>query len=340
MKKIILAGCIFLLTVFSALAQPTLVGYETSDITCNGGNDGSIKITVTGGTPPYRYTLIGDGNVDSGPVLDTFYTFTNLTARSYGFLVVDALGDGFSDLNAITLSEPGPITIQSAIPVAVSCNGFGDGQIDMLVTGESGNYQYQILPGGTTTTSNNIEELDTGIYTVRVTDLSGCTSFDESEPIQITEPDPISVSAPVTADVSCFGINDGELTVSASGGNAPYNYTLNPGGNSNSSGTFTSLGPNNYSVDVTDANGCPVVTSSSEIISEPAEIIILSEVAEPVSCNGESDGKITVLADGGTPPYSYTLLPGNVQNSIGEFENLSPGDYTVSVTDASRKRAW
>ena len=117
----------------------------------------------------------------------------------------------------------------------------------------------------------------------------------------------------VNSNVSCNGGSDGSVTVSASGGTAPFTGT----------GTFSGLAAGSYTYVVTDANSCS--SSCTVTITEPAVLVATCSVVSNVSCNGGNDGSASVSASGGTAPYSGT----------GTFTGLAAGSYTYNVSDAN-----
>ena len=318
----------------SAHAQVSIVNISTTSVTCNGGSDGTITITVTGGSAPYVFT-IQKGGVEfhfSPPVNDTFYTFTNVKATNWIALVEDNNGDADFDYAPVTQAPAVTITSETSVPI--SCNGFADGEISVTASGESGSYNFTLNPGGATNVTGHFQGLGPGNYTVTANDISGCPSFDVSNNIPLNDPIALSILTENATDLKCNGIDDGNVTVTASGGTGAYSYTLNPGAlQTNGTGSFNGLGPGIYTVDVTDINTCPAATSSPLTVSEPTPVIINSENSTDISCHGAGDGTVTVTATGGNGPYLFTLNPGSVSNGSGIFNNLGPGTYHVGVTD-------
>lgn len=139
---------------------------------------------------------------------------------------------------------------------------------------------------------------------------------------------PITVSTISVSDASCFGANNGTATVQANGGEGPYFYTWQPG---NLSGAVqNALLADTYTISVTDQNGCPGTTTVT--INEPPQAIDLSINTVDAGCN-VNNGSATVTASGGTPGYTYSWFPSGV--SLPTINNLAPGIYSVTVTDAS-----
>ncbi len=337
MKRILLVSTLSLFSILAAISQPALVEVITTDVSCNGFSDGTVFIRITGGQAPYSYTIFRGSDFYVSPsVNDTFYTFTNVEAKSWHVLLEDANADGDSYFNVAVVNEPSPISITSEIIVPISCTGADDGEIQITATGESGNYNFELDPGNVNQADGTFSPLSTGTYTVTVTDATGCATSDVSSPLELTDPPLISIATESSTDASCFGADDGIVEVTASGGTPPYSYTLNPGATqTNGTGSFSGLSPGNYSVEVTDVNNCLSATSNILQVDEPSELVVNTATSSDITCNGANDGTISVTANGGTAPYQFTLNPGSISNSTGNFSNLGQGDYTVSITDAN-----
>jgi large repetitive protein len=305
-----------------------ITGSAHTDISCNGLTDGTITVTANGGTGTLSYTL------NPGAETNTTGVFTGLAANSYTVSVTDDNGCGPFTTAAIEILEPPAIQITGSSKTDITCNGLTDGTITVTATGGSGTLTYIINPGAVSNTTGLFTGLSAGSYTVSVTDANGCGP-ENTAPIEIIEPSAIQITGSSKTDISCNGLTDGAITVTATGGVGTLVYTLNPGAVSNTTGIFTNLGANTYTVSVSDDNSCgPVSTGNIEIIEPPA-IQITSENSTNVSCNGGSDGSITVVASGGTSTLTYILNPGSVSNTTGIFSGLAAGFYTVSVTDVN-----
>lgn len=281
--------------------------------TCFGSNTGTITINASGGTAPYTYSLNG------GP-----YTTTN----SYGSLVDNTYSVNVKDDNgcviteSVTLTEPTEIQI-SATTTPTSCHNTTDGSITLSATGGSGDYEYSI-DNVTYTATNTFNSLGGGSITVYVKDDQDCY---QQASFSIPTPNQLILSA-TTTDVSCFGGNDGEVTLSATGGTTPYNYQIN-GGISTSNPTFSGLQNGAFTFTVMDDNGCS--NSSVVNVAQPTALGLTSNITH-LLCFGDSDGEIEVNGDGGTPPYSYSINGGSFSSS-NTFTGLTAGTYPVAVRD-------
>jgi hypothetical protein len=238
------------------------------------------------------------------------------------YLSVQYLPEGLSS-GVVTVVIRNPIIITGTV-VNPRCNGDNNGSITLTVSGGSGFYTGYAWSNGATT--KNISGLTAGTYTVTVTDDGGCTQ--KSTPFVVTNPAGIIITQTGGSNVACNGGNDGSIILSVSGGNTPYGYTWSPAGPN--SPTNTGLTAGNYFVTVTDAMTCK--STGSYNISQPTGISIASS-KQDVSCNGLSNGSISLTASGGVSPYGYAWSNG--AGNVSSVNTLSAGTYTVTVTDAN-----
>lgn len=284
-----------------------------TDVSCFGLCDGSVTITAGGSTAPYSYD-IGGGPQGSG-------TFTGLCAGSYTVTVTD--GNSCTFPVSVTITEPtalgGSITAQTD----VTCFGLCDGTVDVTATGGTTPYSYDI--GGGPQPTGSFTGLCVGANDVTVTDGNGCTFV---IPVTIIEPTAITGSITAQTDVSCFGLCDGTVDVTASGGTGALTYDI--GGGPQASGSFTGLCVGANDVTVTDANGCTFVIPVT--IIEPTALVGTLNSTTDATC-GAANGAADVGASGGTAGYTYDI--GNGPQATGVFTGLLPGGYTVTITDAN-----
>src|SRR5439155_1264438 len=148
------------------------------------------------------------------------------------------------------------------------------------------------------------------------------------------QPSAITFGSPTVTNVTCNGGSNGKIVISASGGTATITYSISPSvGTQGTSGTFTNLEGGNYTITATDGNGC---TASTGIIrvSQPSAITFGSPAVTNVTCNGGNNGKIVINASGGTGTITYSISPTvGTQSPSGTFNNLTPGNYTITATD-------
>lgn len=303
-------GCITQTTATITQPAPLAVNSAVSAISCYGGGDGMINITPTGGTPPYSYLSL-PGNQTTVPV-------TGLATGTYTVTVTDSKNCKVSVVHSV--SQPTEILTSFSI-ATVSCFNKSDGAINSTTTGGMPPYTYSWNP--TAATSANVSGLAAGTYTVTVTDKLGCSM---SSSTVITEP--ATLAATVTSsNETCNYLNNGSATAIVSGGTPAYSYTWLPGGAKTA--TIAPLTAATYTLTVKDLRGCNLTQLVK--ITEPATLVANTINQVNVSCSGGNNGSVTANPSGGTIPYSYLWMPGNVTTAT--LGNASAGTYTLTVTD-------
>lgn len=296
--------------VVSNSSGPTATISASSDVTCNGGNNGSATVSVAGGTAPITYAWSPSGGNGT--------TASGLSAGNYTIVVTD--GSGCTSAASVVINEPLALTVAVSAVTDASCNGAADGSLTASAGDGTPGYTYAWSSGANAATANG---LGAGTYTVTVTDANGCTAVTTGT---VNEPTPVTASISASSDALCNGSSDGSATATGNGGTPGYTYQW-------SNGTFTDinngLAAGTYTVTVTDANGCTATTTAT--ISEPTPLV-LNVTGVDATC-GNPDGSASVVVNGGTPGYTYAWNPtgGNGTNASG----LSSGLYTVVVNDAN-----
>lgn len=303
-------GCTIIDSATIAAPNAINIPAVVTDPTCINGNDGSINISPTGGTGAYTYLW-------SNP-LPAQEDQTNLSAGKYTVTVSDA--NACTDTASFTLNNPAAISI-AAVVNDISCNGFGDGSINLTIS--NGTAPYTFLWNDLNTNEDRFG-LAQGTYDVTVSDNNGC-SIDST--FTINEPALLTVSVTVT-NQQCFGSSDGSITANPVGGTGAYTYLWLPG--SQTTQTISNLNPGFYSVQVFDANGCLASGNGTVTPALPANLTVGST---PVSCNGGSDGAAAALALGGAGGFNYTWSDIGLAPQIRN--GLTAGKYIVTATDAN-----
>ncbi len=318
----------------------TISAVVDSNASCNGFCDGGATAAAAGGTPGYSYGIAGPGS----PVINASGIATGLCVGNYTISVTDLNGCGATTV--VTITQPPVLSINASGLLMVSCGGLCDGGANMNSSGGTGSVSYTISPNtngsGCAATQNIVGvfgNLWATTYTVTGTDVNGCTA---TTTFTITEPSQLFVNALVNTNVSCYGGCNGSATVTFSGGAGGTTYAISPNTPcvpiQASAGVFTNLGANTYTVTGTDVNGCTAITVFS--ITEPqAPFTLTVNNTSNATCAGACNGSADVSGLGGTPQYSYTILPSAppcvpTQVNPGVFGNLAAGTYTVNGTDA------
>ena len=300
-------GCTDDVTV--QISEPTAftINENITNVSCNGDASGRISLTVTGGSPAYSYAW---SNNSTSRILN------NLTAGNYTVTVTDA--NECTLIETYTVSEPTSIIVSGSTS-DVTCFGDGNGSINLSITGGSPAYTTNWSNGSNTEDLSNI---GAGTYTVTVTDANECQ---EIASFTISQPSDLSISATPT-NIACAGDASGAISITASGGTAPYGYLWN---DNSTREDRDGLVAGTYTVTVTDARGC--TESSSVTISEPLALNGFTQIT-PVACDGENTGAINLTAERGTAPYSFNWSNGATTEDIS---GLTAGTYTVTITDAN-----
>ncbi len=282
------------------------------------GNDGSIALNPSDGTPNYNYAwngpISGSANSSGG------YTISNLTQGSYSITITDSSPEGCEFvLNNIIVDGPSAnISIDSIRPI--SCFGENDGGIFTTVSGNNPTITWS----PNTSNNDDVIDLSAGLYNVTVSEGTCETVITD---IEVPQPDSLfALSNP--EDVSCFNESDGKINVSVFGGKPNYNFSWN---HNSINQNPTNLSTGSYWFTLTDTNGC-IFESDTVTIGEPTDISIAINYQINPLCTGDSNGEIEVIASGGIPPYQYTWN----DNGVGKTRSgLPAGTYEVNVVDAN-----
>ncbi len=308
MKNLILLSAALLLALFTN-AQIVITPTAT-DCLCYGDCNGSIDITITGGTSPYSY-LWSNG--------DTIQFTDSLCAGPYSVTVTDNIGS--TETASATISEPSLLTASISSFTNVSCNGACDGEIAANVTGGTLDYSYQ-WDDPFIMTSQTITGLCEGTYCVTVSDANNCTVIGCRT---LTDP-PIMVLSAIITEASC-NQSDGAINLTITNGTA-MSIVWSPGGYTTED--ISNIPAGTYTVTVTDILGCTV--SGSYIVPDLTGPTASITTSTNVDCYGNCNGMASVEGTGGNVPYTYLWSDG--QSTI-TATNLCAGMYTATVTDAT-----
>ena len=308
-------GCVATLNVNLPNAGGLNAEATSTNVSCNGGANGTVTANASGGAQPYSYAW------NTNPV-ETTQSVTGLSAGTYTGTVTDDNGCVFTV--TATVTEPEALTVSAEFE-NILCNGQATGSATANVVGGTTPYAYAWDTEPSQTTSA-ISTLTAGIYTVAVTDDNGCVA---SATVNITQPATALTASVIKTNVSCNGGNNGAATANPTGGTGPYTYSWNTVP-AQSAQTAFGLPAGSYTVVITDANGCTI--SKNTTITQPAAVETSLSVV-PAAC-GQSTGSATVTASGGVGnfTYSWNTTP---EQTTATASALEAGIYTVTVTDGN-----
>lgn len=279
---------------------------------CFGEASGSVQVEATSGQAPFTFMMNGESNSTG--------QFENLAAGEFDFAIIDANGCQASGIASVT--ETTEINVINTSSIAPTCVGDANGSIIVEANGGAGDYQMMI--NGNLYDSTTADGFGSGEYTVTIIDGNNCSIVTSA---MVEEAEAIVLNEINNEQPTCFGSNTGEITVLATGGDGEFIYEL--GTSTSDDGTFGSLAADTYTITAIDGNGC---TQTLEVtVADPSPVVLSTlDVIEP-SCAGESDGSLTVVANGGAENYSYEI--DGVISQTGTFDNLPAQDYLVTVLD-------
>ncbi len=292
---------------------PLSLSTSTVDVLCFSNATGSATVTAAGGTPGYSYAW------NTNPV-QTTATASSLASGNYSVVVTDA--NFCFQTASVVINQPLQLQATSSF-TNVDCNGASTGAITITVTGGVPAYSYQ---WNTTPSVNspNRTGLPAGTYSVTITDANNCSYSTGS--ISITEPTAITLN-PVIVNVSCPNHGDGSIDINPSGGTPGYTFNWSTGGSN--SQINSNLSGGNYSVTVTDNNGC--ASSANNLIVAELPGVMVNGVVTNVLCFPLQNGSIDIVATTSFPPLSYLWSNGSTTEDLFA---LDTGIYSIVITDA------
>lgn len=305
-------GCSFVVETSVGRGPDVQLTGDFTGVSCNGGSDASITLSVSQATNPLIFDWTGSNSITN--VAD------GLTAGEYEVRVTD--DRGCQATTSFSITEPTALIGEGTLQ-QVLCFGDNTGGIDWTIAGGTPPYNYQWSNG---ITNPDPGDLSAGLYSLEVTDANGCRYGQDFL---------IEQNAPLTAEfsvdpVTCAGGTNGAVTVSAGSGTPPYTYQWT--GNGATSPSLNNLSAAVYEVSITDANGCGEVLNAE--VSEPAALLA-EGVTENIRCFGERSGLIELSVEGGTPGYRFRLNDTDEWRDLNVFLDLGPGEYVGYVRDAN-----
>lgn len=290
------------------ISQPLeiTISPELISPTCNGYNNGTIFAIASFVVGNVTYQWSTGGTTDH---------ITNLSPGIYSITITD--GNGCSVSEEFDLLEPDLLEATPNLVTNATCAELNDGTINISVSGGNGFNTYLWSNGNIT---QNLSSAFAGTYTITVTDWKGCSTTTSAI---ITSPLPMIINVVDSTNATCLGAANGSLTVGVTNGKTPYNYLWS---NGQSSAQLTNVAAGNYSLTLTDADGCTAVRSFSVGTNASFSISLLNSTN--VACFGDSTGTASVIDD---PNYTYLWSTGQTTSSVS---HLPAGDHTVIATES------
>ena len=325
-------GCTNTSSATLSPVQPLAVASSTVvNPSCFGYNNGSIAIGVAGGTPGYSYNWSTTAAPPNSPVIPAI-----LSAGTYSVTVTDS--KNCTATTSFNLVDPPQIAVVVASATPTTCFGDCNGALTITASYQPGSdFNFVWQDGGSTDSIRT--NLCSGVTTVTVTEQSATQCFVIQE-LTVPSPAPVTIDPTETTlkDVTCNGGADGNICIVGTGGNsAPYSYAWAQGGTTN---CLFNLTQGNYTVTITDNTGC--TGTYTAVVDQPTPIAINQDLSNSleISCFGDDDGALAVIASGGnTAPVGvtqYTYAWSDGSNQIGTTNPISmlmAGSYSVTVSD-------
>ncbi len=309
---------------------PGLSAIGNNPVLC--GQNGSIVFNFTD-VPDGNYTI----NYQTG-------SFPNVNVVGNGATVAVAPGpyDNLSitvngctstdDMDILIVSPTGSV-INNVVPTGATC-GISNGSIIVTASGGTAPLEFSIDNGGSWQSSSVFSNLTTGSYTVVVRDAALCETSWVNNPVVIGNTGGSAITQVVPANATC-GNSNGSISITASGGTAPLEYSIDNGTNWQSSATFNGLPAGSYNIIVRDGTLCETSWINNPVVLVSTGGAAITQVVPADASCGSNNGSINITASGGTAPLEYSIDNGTTWQSSASFPGLAAGNYNVIVRDGT-----
>ena len=318
------------------ITEPDLIRVRIdkhTDEVCYGANDGTISVTITGGTQSYSTSIDGGANWYQGKTL-----YTGLASGTYTIKVKDAM-------SCTTESDPitikGGVDLQATATVEYSCPSNSVNNAIRVRVNTDVAAQTTFALDGVAQASNYFTSVTAGVHTITVRHQGGCV---QTLTVNVENYAPLSKTVSVT-HITCYGLTNGEIQINVIAGTGSYTYSITPqAGTFSGTNMFVNLPKGQYTIQVKDAViGCEV---SERITIEEPDVLKLGVVKTVTeTCYQQSDGQLEFMIQGGRAPYSYELKDsqGNVidtrtgiaTGTTVSRTNMAPGTYSLEFRDGN-----
>ena len=301
----------------SAACAGLTMSPNVQSLSCFNAGDGSIDLQLSGGTEPYAVQWEKNGQSYAG----NSSSIGSLERATYQAFVEDAAGcDIQTPLIAIT--QPAGLELaESSVSEPLCANG-ETGRVAVTIEGGTGPYTYLWSNGQTDSIA---ESLGQGAYSVTITDDRGCEL--KPAPFLVEAPGALAISNETVISESCAGTADGQINLTVEGGTGPYAFLWS---NGQTSANATGLVNGQYSVTITDENGCKLASQPFTIGSLQPLTLSRQEIVNE-SCSEADDGQILLEVSGGTAPYNFLWNDGQITPTAVA---LDTGEYSATITDS------
>ncbi|MEZ4935570.1 MAG: T9SS type A sorting domain-containing protein [Saprospiraceae bacterium] len=300
--------CEFIIPLMTVDGPGAVVAsYEVKHVSCNGAGDGRITLNINGNNPVISWQNGSDND-----------TIDHLSAGMYEVTITD--GD-CENILAFEVKQPDKITVNPFVSQP-KCFGENDGSIFLNTFGGTPPYQFDWENGLTTQGINNLQA---GTYPVTISDSKDCRQ--EIPNLLLRQPDEIFFDTTALFPPTCFGFNDGKISIKPKGGTSPFDVDWDNGAMGT---TINSLTGGTYVVSIEDANGC-LFSQPLELSQPPLLEMSIDETKAP-TCKGLTDGAIEITAFGGTAGYSFLW---NNNQTEEDLIDLPEGNYLLTITDGN-----
>lgn len=307
----------------------TLTETLSVDSICAGETIGALEVTVEGGVAPFQFIW---SNAVSGLTNDPVFALSDLSGGAYQITITDNFGcTKTSQIIQITEADSMNINTQGFNQTPVSCFDGNDGAIDIEVSGGylPYSFEWENEMGIQVGTTEDLENLEAGEYTVTVTSGQNCQVITNVTVEQPEEDLGFGPSGVNITNETCFQDGDGVVTVSAGGGTAPYFFVWSTG-DTTVGPSIDELVPGEYFVTIVDGNGCEYFSNELEVLGADTSLYLADFQTGDASCFGEEDGFIDINMQGGFGTYTYSWTPSNTNEDL---INIGADDYALTVWD-------